>query len=70
MTNLYSSGIIDYAMQLKNEKGAELNNDDYMKIIDRFNYGNPQIAQDGIENWSVQIAKIKAMVNDYINIKL
>jgi len=70
VTNLYSSGIIDYAMQLKNEKGAELNNDDYMKIIDRFNYGNPQIAQDGIENWSMQIAKIKAMVNDYINIKL
>ena len=70
VTNLYSSGIIDYAMQLKNEKGAELNNYDYMKIIDRFNYGNPQIAQDGSENWSVQIAKIKAMVDDYINIKL
>jgi len=69
ITNLYNSGIIDYAIQLKNEKGAELDNDDYNNIIEKFTYGNPQISQDGSEDWSVPIAKIKSMVKDYIELK-
>jgi hypothetical protein len=68
ITNLYFSGMIDYAIKLRDEKGQELDNKDYMKIIDKFNYGKPQI-KNRIEDWTVAIAKVKSMVNDYINMK-
>jgi len=70
VTNLYYSGIIDYAMQLRKEKGTELDNHDYIKIIDKFSYGKPQILSNKELDWSVPISKVKSMVEDYINRKL
>ena len=74
VTSLYNSGAINYAMQLRKEKGSELDNFDYSKILEKFNYGKPQIIQNKNAekelDWSMPISKVKYMVEDYINRKL
>lgn len=68
-TNLYFSGMIEYAKQLKEEKGSELDKMDYIKISRKFEYGKPRILDNGEEDWSVVIAKIKSKVEDYFKLK-
>lgn len=57
--SLYFSAMIDYAKQLKEEKG-ELTRDDYVRVNERFQYGDTQEQQ--ILYWG----KTAELVNPYI----
>lgn len=66
VTNLYFSGMIEYAKQLiSNKNGEPLNDTDYSKIYDRFNYGEPTKMPDSTLYWGNIIAKIRKMIDDY-----
>lgn len=56
ISNLYFSAMIDYAKKLKEEKG-ELTKEDYIKINERFQYG---------ENGEKYLYKTQELVNMYI----
>jgi integrase len=68
VTNLYFSGMIDYAKQILLEKDGEpLTLEDYSKIRDRFDYGQPIELENGEQSWYNVLIKIKGMVEDYFN---
>lgn len=69
ITNLYFSGMVDCVLQAKVEKGAELDKLDYIKICEKFNYGEPDINSKGIEDWDFIIYKVRKMTEDYLNAK-
>jgi len=69
ITNLHASGMIDYVIQLENEKGEELDNNDYIDVCEKYLFGKPRILPNGENDWSMSISKLKTMVKDYINIK-
>ncbi len=66
VTNLYFSGMIEYAKQLLEAKNGEpLDNLDYSKICDKFNYGEPIQMKNGEVSWGNVISKVKILVEDY-----
>jgi integrase len=68
ITNLYFSGMIDYAKELLLQKNGEpLDFSDYEKIRDKFDYGQPIIQENGEKLWTNVLCKIKIMVEDYFN---
>jgi hypothetical protein len=69
VTNLYFSGLIDYAKKIKEKKGEDLVKEDYINIIDHFDYGKPTITKTGEKDWSNVVFKIKTMIEDYFKLK-
>lgn len=70
VTNLYFSGMIDYAIKLKEQKGEDLSKEDYMQIVRYFDYGKPTSnPKTKEEDWSNVIFKLKTMIEDYFKMK-